>query len=220
MLKYAMIDRELAYDVKKEIISIARDDGFISWAKVEDICCPFYGRVCNDAEKTNIGWKWSDLSGNNIFVRSVKNKDNGSNTFLYISEPNFKITDLPEYNTTWASSDPIAELAPEGYFVLADAVNQIIDVIDKRNTEIARSEIELLVSILKDGRRKCMVHKKSRKKNVLVEEWPCYFHCWFNNRIVKDDGTVVDQLLAVCEFQDGHIERINFDHIRFVEEWE
>ena len=75
---------------------------------------------------------------------------------------------------------------------------------------------ELAIGILeygKDGRRKCVVIRA--KKTI-----PAWFHCWASNRIVKEDGTVIDQLLAVCEYSDGHVERINFDHIRFVEEWE
>ena len=64
----------------------------------------------------------------------------------------------------------------------------------------------------KDTRRKCIV---TRAKKTI----PAWFHCWTTNQIIKDDMIVTD-LLAVCEFDDGHVERVKFDHVRFVDEWE
>ena len=41
------------------------------------------------------------------------------------------------------------------------------------------------------------------------------FHDWTTNRVVKEDGTIVDQLLAIVEFPDGHVERVDHKNILF-----
>ena len=76
---------------------------------------------------------------------------------------------------------------------------------------------DLLIDIY-DSRRKCMVNKSAGRGKI--KYYNCWFHCWTMNRVQKDDGTIVDQLLAVCEFPNGHVERIDFKNMVFVEEWE
>ena len=70
------------------------------------------------------------------------------------------------------------------------------------------------------SRRKCMVWRKSNKKGVLVDEFPCWCTDKMINPVVKDGVHIANDLLYICEFQDGHIERVRYNHIRFVEEWE
>lgn len=89
--------------------------------------------------------------------------------------------------------------------------------------------IDYLVASLKDMmldiqekqeleyRLKVMVHHKKGKK---VIERPAWFHVWTQDSIEKD-GEIITQDLAICQFlDDGHIERISWKNIRFVEEWE
>lgn len=150
--------------------------------------------------------EWDDYRGWDLFqypmIKQARIRETKGGYTLYLPDPvPFKDFDahIPDHDELMEESLNMQDKAYADYFLkgLADAMVYI-----------------------KDGRRKCMVWKKSKKKNVITEEWPCWFHCWTSNRILKEDGTVVDQLLAVCEFQDGHVERINFDHIRFVEVWE
>lgn len=66
--------------------------------------------------------------------------------------------------------------------------------------------------ILRDTRRPVeVIHKKDRK----IEKRYGMFHDWTTNRVVKEDGTIVDQLLAIVEFPDGHVERIDHKNILF-----
>lgn len=184
MLKWRMDDKETAYRIKEAIRDEADILDFISVADAKKIA---YTIPTIEEQDEKEGWRWSDLKGNNLMVRTLKDES----VWLYICDPTI----------------PISREAVSNDSFEIDILTLLTCLINS-------------VQEMKDGRRKCMIWKKSRKKDVVAEEWPCWFHCWSSNRIVKGDGTVIDQLLAVCEHQDGHVERINYDHIRFVEEWD
>lgn len=96
----------------------------------------------------------------------------------------------PEYTPCEDPSDPI----------LDDETMAFLD----RLTELAIGILEYG----KDTRRECVV---TRAKKMI----PAWFHCWTMNQVIKDDKIVTD-LLAVCEFDDGHVERVKFDKIQFI----
>ena len=200
MLKWRMESREHAYQIKNMIKETVDILDFISVAEAKKIA--FVNPEIED-DDTKWGWRWSDLKGMNIYVRTLR----GDGSYLYICDPTIPVT--------------IKEIT--------NAEESIPEELNKQDKVYADYFVKVITDAMlyiRDGRRKCMVWKKSKKKDVIVEEWPCWFHCWTNNRILKEakaegeKDRYIDQLLAVCEFQDGHIERIKHDHIRFVEEWD
>lgn len=205
-LKFKMKSEENARHVKDILQSMADTLDYITLKEVFDECgMPDTSNseidLTKDVDYRSMGWRWSDLRGQNCKVGKAKRT-----WYLYLCDPPLKVNSLK----------------PD------ERVEQSIDKGNEaENEETPDFDILTLLACLinsvqemKDGRRKCMIWKKSRKKDVAFEEWPCWFHCWASNHIVRDDGIVIDQLLAVCEHQDGHVERINYDHIRFVEEWD
>lgn len=193
-MKFKVLSKEDGLMVKELILSKIRTEGADAVVNVYEV---------NVAADCGIGdyepkftdyeryWCVKDLLHGKIRIRHTRD-----GWFMYLPEPN-----EPEFDT-----EPCEEKSEDDVF-LEKLYERCVDLLEA-------------MSYKNDGRRKCMVWRKSKKKGVLVEEFPCWFHCWSGNRITKDDGSTVDQLLAVCEFQDGHVERVNFDHIRFVEEWD
>lgn len=215
MLKYRVASYEAGKKLKEAIKRRADENDFITLKEVDNVLCP---SAPSDPDAEKVGWRWSDLKGMNLYVRMCRFGEAVAQPYLYICTPTITIHKLTEGKTAFES---IA--GPEINVKMTDPKELRKEALNMEDRAFADYLIKCLtdeMSYLRDGRRKCMVWKKSRKKDVVAEEWPCWFHCWSSNRIVKDNGTVVDQLLAVCEHQDGHIERINYDHIRFVEEWD
>lgn len=70
------------------------------------------------------------------------------------------------------------------------------------------------------GRRKCIVRRKKTKD--LVKEEPAYFDMksgWYHREFKDNYGDTHIQTLGMCEFMDGHVERVDYKSIIF-EEWE
>lgn len=199
-IKLKMKDRETAYNLKEEIRDYANTFDYISVKEVLNFI-NFDGSITEtiEGDDDKRGWRWSDLKGNNIMVRTLKD----GTTWLYLCDPPLKINKyIPDELCDGCKAE---EKDPDDIF-LDKLYELIVDVLAMQAATF-------------DGRRKVMVHRASKKKNVIAEEYPCWFHCWTANQIVKDNGTMVSDLLAVCEFQDGHIERVKFDHVIFVNEW-
>lgn len=226
MLKYRVASYEAGKKLKEAIKRRADENDFITLKEVDNVLCP---SAPSDPDAEKVGWRWSDLKGMNLYVRMCRFGEAVAQPYLYICEPTIdvhKITEGPEINMELIDSDNkgIFEMNPDGIRIEIPSE----EAKDKAFLDYMFENMKEILANNRDGRRKCIIWKKSRKKDVVAdgvielrrEEWPCWFHCWASNRIVKEDGTVVDQLLAVCEYQDGHVERISFDHIRFVEEWE
>lgn len=199
-MRFSVYDKKAGVKIKKKIINVLNDKspdgGFITVADVKKFC----GGLAISNDDYYFGWEKEVYLLRKIRVRETKN-----GWYLYLPDPKYLVVNVE----------------PSGEF-MDENKNQDDDGDESYEFDIL-TILTCLINSLKEineGRRKCMVWKKSRKKDVVAEEWPCWFHCWSSNRIVKDDGKVVDQLLAVCEYQDGHVERINYDHIRFVEEWD
>lgn len=197
-MKFKMDDRADAEKCKETIRETADFFDYVTLADVKMIC-----HQINDVEEEDhdVGWRLQDLVGNHCFIRHVKD-----GWHLYICDPTIGITKLAK---------PEQEASPE----IEDDMflNKLYDMC---------VDIMAMSYANRDGRRKVMVHRASKKKGVTVEEYPCWFHCWTTNQFTKkpkqegDSPEIITDLLAVCEFQDGHVERIKFDHVRFVEEWE
>ena len=219
MLKYRVASYEAGNKLKEAIKRRADENDFITLKEVDNVMCP---SAPSDPDAEKIGWRWSDLKGMNLYVRMCHFGEAVAQPYLYICEPTIKIEKI----TAGPENDfvTLKEVDNKGIFEMNQNGIRIEmpseEEKDKAFLDYMFENMKEILANNRDGRRKCMIWKKSRKKDVVAEEWPCWFHCWSSNRIVKNDGTVVDQLLAVCEHQDGHIERINYDHIRFVEEWD
>ena len=105
----------------------------------------------------------------------------------------------------------------DGWFLyLPDPVEVPVSFFQSENEESEDIEwIRYLMdqfSIILDRRRPVeLIHRKDRK----IEKRYGMFHGWTTNRVVKEDGTIVDQLLAIVEFPDGHVERVDHKNILF-----
>ena len=191
MLKFKFKSEEGARETKKYIQDSC--DDYITLSEVISIC----GQPVESTwpYTSSDGWRWSDLRGLNIFVKQVR-----KTWYLYLCEPTLIITPLETSVCSEAVEEP--PTMP----------------ISKENFEFANYLAALFEDIIPDFRLKAMVHHKEKGKII---ERPCYFHEWTHNVVKKEDGSEIYQDLALCQFlDDGHIERISFDHIRFVEEWE
>ena len=189
-LKFRMPTKNVAYAVKNAIISTAMADDHITKAELLKICPEIYEP---DEDDETVGWRASDLRGNNIKVVMAKMGSEEKTPWLYICEPTLTITNM--------------ETSVNGKSEEQEFIDYLVDALGQ------------MMKTVSDSRRKAMVHHKLNKKTIV--ERPCWFHKWTTNRVQKEDGTIVDQDLAICEFlDDGHIERIAWDHIRFVEEWD
>lgn len=186
-LKWRMNSRESAYAIKEAIREKTDKLDFISVADAKKIAFTMPEIEEGDDKQ---GWRWSDLKGRNLVVRTLK----GDTHWLYICEPTIKVIDVNnlEQNLT-IDEEPMS---------------------DKEQIDYLINSMSKLIG----GKQKAMVHHKLNKKTII--ERPCWFHKWTQNVIIRDDE-VIYQDLAICEFpEDGHVERIAWDHIRFVEEWE
>ena len=199
-LKFRMPTKNVAYAVKNVIISTAMAEDYITKSEVLKICPETY--ETNENDKT-VGWRASDLHGNNIKVVMAKIDGNVKASedkipWLYICEPTVTITNFLEKSPGGNSENKSED---------QEFINYLVDALGQ------------MIKTVADSRRKAMVHHKLNKKTVV--ERPCWFHQWTTNRVQKEDGTIVDQDLAICEFlDDGHVERVAWDHIRFVEAWD
>lgn len=201
-LKFKMKSEEEARNAKDILQSMADMLDYITLKEVFDECgMPDTSNseidLTKELDYRSMGWRWSDLRGQSCKVGKAKRT-----WYLYLCDPPLKVNSISKKQDDYIPDESVSDETLD--FDILTLLTCLINSVQE----------------MKDGRRKCMVWKKSNKKNVEIEGYPCWFHCWFTNRIVKNDGTVVDQLLAVCEYQDGHVERIKFDHIRFVEEWD
>lgn len=217
MLKWRMHTKDAAYKRKRKIQETAEKNDFISVADAKRIAFELPDIEPEDGKR---GWRWSDLRGGSGMRVAMIDSDDKTQQYpyLYICDPTIIIHKLTAGKTAFEST-----AGPEINVKMTDPKElrkETLNMEDRAYADYLIKGLTDAMSYLRDGRRKCMVWKKSNKKDVEIEGYPCWFHCWFTNRIVKNDGTVVDQLLAVCEYQDGHVERIKFDHIRFVEEWD
>ena len=103
----------------------------------------------------------------------------------------------PEYTPYEEPSDPI----------LDDETMAFLD----RLTELAiRVQTEV-----NDHRRKVMIRRKKKE----YPGWFLYARAVIIRPATASTPEVVDDWF-MCEFQDGHCERIKYDHVRFVNEWE
>ena len=202
-LKWRMNSRESAYRIKEAIREKTNKLDFISVADAKKIAFTMPEIEEGDAKQ---GWRWSDLKGSNLVVRTLK----GNTHWLYICEPTIKVIDVNNLEQNLTIDKETAArttITPTGL------------VFEKPMSD--KEQIDYLInsmSRLIGGKQKAMVHHKLNKKTVI--ERPCWFHKWTQNIVVRD-GETICQDLAICEFpEDGHIERIAWDHIRFVEEWE
>lgn len=205
MLKYRVASYEAGHKLKEAIKRRAYKNDFITLKEVNNVLCP---SVPSDPNEEKMGWRWSDLKGMNLYVRMCRFGEAVAQPYLYICEPTIdvhKITAGPEINVEMTDPEELKQGA--------------LNMEDKAFVDYLLKSLMDAMSYV-DNKRKCMVWKKSRKKDVVAEEWPCWCFGWMPNRIVKSNGDTIDQTLFICEFQDGHVERINFDHIRFVEEWD
>ncbi len=193
-MKFKVKSKEDGYNVKRAIFDLERECQYLTLYFVKD------QTVEHIPVPDDLDYVWDIHKLRESRKARVRYSKKEGAWYLYLPEPEYRVRNL----RVSTSPEPVKS---EDDIFLEKLYEMCIDVLE-------------MMAAKNDGRRKCMIWKKSRKKDVEVEEWPCWFHCWSSNRIVKDDGAVVDKLLAVCEFQDGHVERINFDHIRFVEEWE
>ena len=198
-MRIEVLSKQLGYDAKNKVIELAKEFDFV---RVYDVYKIFPGLAeatyDEDPDPRSIGWRSTDLRTNTVRVRSTAS---GQRWWLYFPKPDLPISSLTIDKET--------------------AARMTIKPTEFEKPMSDKEQIDYLInsmSKLIGGKQKAMVHHKLNKKTII--ERPCWFHKWTQNVIIRDDE-VIYQDLAICEFpEDGHVERIAWDHIRFVEEWE
>lgn len=200
-MKIRVDSKQAGYAYKKHIVKLAREKEFLSLYEVYDLF-PTSDWLCKDSDldPKTIGWRSTDLRTDTVRVRSTNNM---LDWWLYFPEPDLPISSLTIDKETAAR--------------MAIKPTELIFPVKMDDKEKIDYFIDSFSKIF-GGKRKAMVHHKLNKKTII--DRPCWFHTWTQNIVVRD-GEIICQDLGICEFpEDGHVERIAWDHIRFVEEWE
>lgn len=217
-MKYKTLSYNHAYSIKDQIVKKFREVGFISVGDAKEIAGNY-----SKKEEQYIGWDDDSDLDRRIRVRETK-----KGWFVYLPEPNAKIL---------VGNDPVIIENPEA----RNLFEEIIETNNEQMRDYSKKEIEALENIhlsieaLADRiierwmhyevdvftgfeghygyfYRPCIVKAKKSGRKEERQDRPAKFHRWV------DLSKGVQQVVALVEFEDGHVEQVQPDRIIFKEE--
>ena len=202
-MKFYVGSKESGTYFKNEIRKMfANDGGSVSLAKVTEI---FRGKATN--EERQIGWDEKADLGKKMRVRQCKD-----GWYLYLPEPNVKFK-------------AVATIEPPNIDVCVfetEIFEKLVKAIDDGFTKLLEGEqrtTDQTLEYLYDSiipsfffcTRPCMVKAKKSGRKEERQDRNAKFHRW------ADLSKGVQQVVAIVEFDDGHIEQVQPDRVIFKE---
>ena len=212
-MKFYVGSKESGGYFKNEIKKMfAIDGGFVSLAKVTEI---FRGKATN--EERQIGWDEKADLGKKMRVRQCKD-----GWYLYLPEPNAKLlfddNEKDEFKTVANIDLPdidVCVFETEIFERLIKVIEEGFELLKRTEIHIATQNEEFLYNQLIPSfffcTRPCMVKAKKSGRKEERQDRPAKFHRW------ADLSKGVQQVVAIVEFDDGHIEQVQPDRVVFKE---
>lgn len=208
-MKFYVGSKETGYHFKYEIERrYEKNKGFVSVSEVRDLF-----RESSEDEEHQIGW---DNDSNLVKKMRVRQCKDG--WFLYLPEPNAKIcfnkndTKFEEESYKKKNYDfPDIDVCVFETELFEQLINILMDI-DRTIDKVAYS-ISYSMS-MGNGyfHRQCVVKAKKSGRKEERQDRKAYFHRW------ADLSKGVQQVVAIVEFDDGHIEQVQPDRVIFKEE--
>ena len=213
-MKFHTLGQKHGQSIKDQIVKRFREIGFISLGEVKEIAGDFALR-----DDKYIGWDDDSDLDRRIRVRETK-----KGWFVYLPEPNavIKIGEeivseelnwIDVYMDTQKKIDEYNERAHEGIEKELEVLNDICRSIEQLALNVTAVSFTIAQSYPAGlVYRQCVVKAKKSGRKEERQDRPAKFHRWV------DLSKGVRQVLALVEFDDGHIEQVLPDRIIFKEE--
>ena len=195
-MKFYVGSKETGYHFKYEIERRYEKNGnFISVAEIKDL---FRENATDDDRQT--GW-----DGDAALIKKMRVRNCKDGWYLYLSEPNatfcFDKNDrLPNIDVSvfpTESFEKLIEEIVELRLTLSDDLADIMFVIDRSKASFHC--------------RSCIVKAKKSGRKEERQDRNAKFHRW------ADLSKGVQQVVAIVEFDDGHVEQVQPDRVIFKE---
>lgn len=208
-MKFYVGSKSTGVYFKNEIRKIfAKNGGFISVAEVKELF-----RETPEEDDTQYGWDDDSDIGKKMRVRECKD-----GWYLYLPDPNAKICFT---NKEKDNSKLVATIEPPDIDVCVfetELFTQLIDELVKLRSSLngGLANITFVLDKTQFGfyYRDCVVKAKKSGRKEERQDRNAKFHRW------ADLSKGVQQVVAIVEFDDGHIEQVQPDRVVFVKEVE
>lgn len=190
-MKFYVGDKMSGMYIKGQIVKEYRDNGnIISLNKVQHI-------LHEKEEGSDFVWNVESKLDKKIRLRECKD-----GWYLYLPEPNIKIE---------IKQEPlIGDVCVFETEIFEELIDEFVKLRASLNNNLANLEHALCCN---SGwmRRDCIVKAKKSGRKEERQDRPAKFHRWV------DLSKGVQQVLALVEFEDGHVEQVQPDRIIFKE---
>lgn len=210
-MKFRVGSKETGYHFKYKIERRYEKNGtFISVAEVRD-----FFRENPEDEEYQIGWDGDIALSKRMRVRQCKD-----GWYLYLPEPNAKICfnkkkkDNEKCKAVATIEPPDIDVTVLETEAFEKLIDQLVCLRETLEQKLSHLEIAILNSI---GRgtgytyRDCIVKAKKSGRKEERQDRNAKFHRW------ADLSKGVQQVVAIVEFDDGHVEQVQPDRIIFKE---
>ena len=213
-MKFHTLGQKHGQSIKDQIVKRFREIGFISLGEVKEIAGDFALK-----DDKYIGWDDDSDLDRKIRVREIK-----KGWYVYLPEPNaiIKIGEeivgeelnwIEAYKDTQKKIDEYNKLATKGleeelevFKDICRSIEQLALNVTAVSFTIAQSYPAGLVY------RQCIIKAKKSGRKEERQDRPAKFHRW------ADLSKGVQQVVAIVEFEDGHVEQVQPDRVIFKEE--
>ena len=193
-MKFHTLGQKHGQSIKDQIVKRFREIGFISLGEAKEIAGDFALK-----DDKYIGWDDDSDLDRKIRVRETK-----KGWFVYLPEPNaiIKIGEGKDVEQT----PLIGDVCVFETSAFEEMIHKLHDIV---------AELSYM-NLLKEKNvyfyRPCIVKAKKSGRKEERQDRPAKFHRWV------DLSKGVQQVLALVEFEDGHVEQVQPDRIIFAEE--
>ena len=197
-MKFHTLGHAHGQSIKDQIIKEFRKEGFISYGAVREAAGEFAHR-----DDFQIGWDDDSDLDRRIRVRETK-----KGWFIYLPEPNaiIKIGEGKDVEQTPLIGDVCV--------FETEIFEKLIDEIVKLRSSLNSNFADIIFTIDNGSGfcyRYCIVKAKKSGRKEERQDRPAKFHRWV------DLSKGVQQVVALVEFEDGHVEQVQPDRIIFQE---
>ena len=210
-MKFYVGSKESGEYYKNKIKKMIEDDTFVSLAKITEI---FRGKAKN--EERQIGWDKNSNICRKMRVRQCKD-----GWYLYLPEPNVKLWfDDPELHIPGNENVDLPDI--DVCVFETELFEKLVKAIDDGFTKLLEGEqrttdqtLEYLYNSIIPSfffcTRPCIVKAKKSGRKEERQDRNAKFHRW------ADLSKGVQQVVAIVEFEDGHVEQVKPDRVIFKE---
>lgn len=200
-MKFYVGDKFSGMYIKGQIVKEYRDNGnIISLNKVQHI-------LREKEEGSDFVWNVESKLDKKIRLRECKD-----GWYLYLPEPNVKI----QINQQKPLIGDVCVFETEIFEELVKAIEEGFELLKRTEMDIATQNKDFLYNQLIPSfffcTRPCIVKAKKSGRKEERQDRHAKFHRW------ADLSKGVQQVVALVEFEDGHVEQVQPDRVIFKEE--